>query len=51
MMLYTNTKVRVRSTNGDTDFIDLAAEVLQRVELASYLFIICLDYVLRTSTN
>ena len=51
MMLYKNTKVEVRSTNGDTDYFDIVAGVLQRDTLAPYLFIICLDYVLRTSID
>ena len=51
MMLYRNTKVKVRSSDGDTDYFDIVAGVLQGNTLAPYLFIICLDYVLRTSIN
>ena len=51
MMLYRNTKVKVRSPDGDTDYFDKVAGVLQGDTLAPYLFIICLDYVLRTSIN
>ena len=51
MMLYKNKKVNVRSPGGDTDFFDIVAGVLQGDILASYLFIICLDYVLRTSID
>ena len=51
MMLYKNTKVKVRSSDGDTDFFDMVAGVLQGDTLAPYLFIICLDYVLRTSID
>ena len=51
MMLYRNTKVKVCSLDGDTDYIDIVAGVLQGDILAPYLFIICLDYVLRTSIN
>ena len=51
MILYRNTKVKVRSPGGDTDYFDIVAEVLQGDTLASYLFIICLDYVLRTSID
>ena len=40
MMLYKN-------TNGDTDYFDIVAGVLPEDTLAPYLFIICLDYVLR----
>ena len=48
MMLYKNTKVKVHSPNGVTDFFDIVAGILQGDTLALYLFIICLDYVLRT---
>ena len=46
MMLYKNTEVKVRSTDGDIDYFDIEAGVLQRDTLAPYLLIICLDYVL-----
>ena len=48
MMLYRNTKVKVCSPDGETDYFDNVAGVLQRDTLAPYLFLICLDYVLRT---
>ena len=51
MMLYKNMKVKVCSTNRDTDFFDIVTEVLQGDTLALYLFIICFDYVLRTSID
>ena len=51
MILYRNTKVKVRSPDGDTDYFDIVAGVLQGDTLAPYLFILCLDYVLRTSIN
>ena len=41
MMLYRSTKVKVRSPDGDTNFFDIV------VTLAPYLFIICLDYILK----
>ena len=47
-ILYRNTKVKVRSPDGDTEYFDIVAGVLQGDMLAPYLFIICLDYVLRT---
>ena len=51
MMLYRNTKVKVCSPDGDTDYFDIVASVLQGDTLAPYLFIICLDYMLRTSID
>ena len=51
MMLYRNTKVRVRSPDRDTDYFDIVVGVLQGDTLASNLFIICLDYMLRTSID
>ena len=51
IMLYRNTKVKVRSPDEDTDYFDIVAGVLQWDTLAPYLFIICLDYVLRTSID
>ena len=51
MILNRNTKVKVRSPDGDTEYFDIVAGVLQGDTLAPYLFIICLDYVLRTSID
>ena len=51
MMVYRNAKVKVRYPDGDTDYFDIIAGVLQGDTLAPYLFIICLDYVLRTSVD
>ena len=48
-ILYRNTKVKVRSPDGDTEYFDIVAGVLQVNTLAPYLFIICLDYVLTKS--
>ena len=48
-MLYKNTKVKVRSLDGDIDYFNIVAGVLQGDTLAPYLFIIRRDYVLRTS--
>ena len=41
-------KVKVRSPDGDTDYFDIVAGVLQRDTLAPFLFIISLDCGLRT---
>ena len=51
MMLYRNTKVKARTQDGDIDYFDIAAGVLQGDTLASYRFVICLDHVLRTSID
>ena len=51
MILYKNTKVKVRSPDGDTEYFDIVAGVLQGDTLAPNLFIICLDYVLRASID
>ena len=48
IMLYRNTKVKVCSPNGDTDYFDIVAGVLQGETLAPYVFITCLDNLLRT---
>ena len=50
-ILYRNTKVKVRPLDGDTEYFDIVTGVLQGNTLAQYLFIICLDYVLRTSID
>ena len=50
-ILYKNTKEKVRSPEGDTEYFEIVAEVLQGDTLAPYLFIICLDYVLRASID
>ena len=51
MMLCKNTKVKVCSPDGDTDYFNIVACVLQGNALAPYLFVIWLDYVLRTSID
>ena len=51
MILYRNTKVKVRSPDKDTEYFDIVAGVLQGDTIAPYLFIICLDYMLRTSID
>ena len=50
-MLYRNIEVKVRSSDWDMDYFDIVEGVLQGDTLALYLFIICLDYVLRTSID
>ena len=46
MILYRNTKVKVCSPDGDTDYFSIVAGVLQGDALAPYLFIICLEHLL-----
>ena len=46
-MLYKNMKAIVHSLDGNTDFFDLVAGVLQGDTLAPCAFIICLEYVLQ----
>ena len=48
-ILYKNTIVKVRSPDGDTEYFNVV--VLQGDTQAPYLFIICQDYVLRTSID
>ena len=50
-ILYRNSKVNVQSPDGDTEYFDIVAGVLQGDTPAPYLFIIGLDYVLRTSID
>ena len=50
-MLYKNMEVKVRLPDGDTDYLDIAANVLQGDTLTPYLIIFYQDYVVRTSIN
>ena len=43
MMLYNNTKVTVRSLDGDTNFFDIITRILLRDTLTTYLLTFCLD--------
>ena len=51
LVLYKNTKVKICSLDGDTDYFGIVVGVLQGDKLPPYLFIICLDYVLRMSID
>ena len=42
---------KIHSPDVDIDYFDIVADVLQGDTLAPYLFIICLDYVLRSSID
>ena len=51
MILYRNTIVKVRFPDGNSYYFNIVASVLQGDTLAPYLFIICMDDVLRTSID
>ena len=50
-ILYRNTKMKVRSPDEDTEYFDIVSGVQQEDTPAPILFIICLDFVLRTSID
>ena len=50
-ILNRNIKVKVRSPDGDTEYFDIVSGIQQGDTLAPYLFIVCLDYVVRTSID
>ena len=45
------TATKFHSPDRDTDYFDIVAGVLQGDTLATYIFIVCLDYVLKTSID
>ena len=49
MILNKNTKIKVRLPDGDTDFFEIIAGVHLPDIWATYLFIIMIEYILRTS--
>ena len=51
MMPYRNMTVNLCFADGDTDYFNIVAYMQQGDTLAPYLFIICQDYMLRTSIN
>ena len=51
MMLYKNTKLKVRPPDRDTDYFDIVASELQGDTSVPYLFIICQDYELGMSID
>ena len=50
-VLYTNTTSTIITPDGETEPIDIIAEILQGDTLAPFLLIVVLDYVLRMSLN
>ncbi len=49
--IYTNTKAKVMSPDGETDTFEIMMGVLQGDTLAPFLFVIVLDYALRKAIN
>ena len=49
--IYENTRGKVISPDGETELFDILAGVLQGDTLAPYLFVIVLDYALRTAID
>ena len=49
--MYSNTKARIVTPDGETDLFEITAGVLQGDTLAPFLFIIVLDYALRKATD
>ena len=50
-ILYKDTEAQVITPDGDTEFFEILAGVLQGDTLAPFLFIIALDYALREATR
>ena len=49
MMINKNTRSLVSSPDGDTPYFEITTGILQCDTLAPFVFIICLDYILKTS--
>ena len=50
-ILYKDTEAQVTTPDGNTEFFEILAGVLQGYSLAPFLFIIALDYALREATR
>ena len=50
-LLYEDTKAKIITPDGDTDFFQIASGILQGDTLAPYLFVIVLDYVMRMTLD
>ena len=50
-IMYTNTTGQVLSPDGDTEFFEILAGVLQGNTLVPYFFIIALDYSMRQAVG
>ena len=51
ILMYTDIKAKVLSPDGDTDFFEILAGIMQGDTLAPYLFVIVLDYAMRKATE
>ena len=51
MVLYTNTKAKILSPDGETELFEILMGVLQGDTLAPFLFVIVLDYAMRMAIN
>ena len=50
-LLYEDTKPKIITQDGDTDFFQIASGILQGDTLAPYLFVIVLDYAMRMTLD
>ena len=50
-LIYENTRAKILSPDGDTEFFDTLASVLQGDALAPYLFAIVIDYTMRQAVG
>ncbi len=50
-LIYKDLKAKVVSPDGDTEFFEILAGVMQGDTLAPYLFVIVLDYAMRKATE
>ena len=50
-LLYENTRAKILSPDGDTEFFDTLASVLQGDALAPYLFAVIIDYTMRQAAG
>ena len=51
IMPYKNTRSMARSPDGDTPYFEITTGVLQGDTLMTFLFIICLEYILKMSLD
>ena len=51
MQIYTNIKAKVKSLDGDAEYFEKFAGVLQGVTLAPFLFVLVLEYAMRQAID